>query len=476
MYLTLACSLVLQACASACDRGGSGPDDPVHPVGGGGGTAGHGGGGSGGIGAGGVGGVGGDGGHAGAGGALGWLIGNAGWTAVAGSEKVSSLCTVEEIDQPRLRYPRLSFDRPCGGGCNRADVVQGFGTFTSGWALSTTRLTDGSVAPLLSTSHRPAEEILWSVRRLIRLSDGDSIGAFRYHRTAGQVGGCSKLVAGESPLLSGLAGGDAETGGVGIAIRSPDDRSWRWPVLWSAFGSLDDYCRAFDIESLPALVQHCGTVYIEDRGAGTPRVDLNQSNVRTGAGERELGVWTIAAEGPTSRLMGWTRGSGVVQLSDAIPGDSCGVALSATRIAGLSGRTGSGINGCGGTWEEPRFYWMDRRAGPTAGPVSSSGVLWPEPVDISKVVTWGDFIAAELGRPDPPGEFNVGPMLLVYRISDGQLRRLEPRAEHRFGSDGITLTDEHLYVVETPRDVNDEFLRELTRYDLSAFEQLGTRL
>src|SRR5690606_17107891 len=129
--------------AAACSA--SSPHDPrsAGGTGGSGGASGGGGmgavgGSGGGAGAGGVGGIGsvGPGGAGGSDSSSAWLNDPEIWTPLPGQESWDALCSYASADPDRIGYPPLEWE-PCGEGCSRAELGQGYFDRSTALALST---------------------------------------------------------------------------------------------------------------------------------------------------------------------------------------------------------------------------------------------------------------------------------------------------------------------------------------------------
>ena len=203
--------------------------------------------------------------------------------------------------------------------------------------------------------------------------------------------------------------------------------------------------------------------------------DLGEEFVAdSGADDADLAIWAeMKYRGQGSRIRGWAPdGQGVRMLLSDLPGDTCAVGLSGTRIAGAMIEPRDG-RGCRATYGKFTVWYAERHGVDSAGPeVAFSPQITDRSVVPEKATTAGDFIAVKVAQTDK-GLENRDNVILV-RTTDWAKRWVPPPPGHAIYDH--TLTSRYLYVAPTGVGGTWEIHDSVYRYDLTKFESIGEPL
>jgi len=468
--------LGLQAAVFAAACSSSSLHDAPSSSGGTGGTSGNGGTGAvGGDGAGGTG-VSGTGGAGGTTSGHAWLDDPDVWTPLPGQESWDDLCSYASADPDRIGFPALEWE-PCGEGCSRAELGQGYFERSTALALSTTA--DGEPHVLLTQGAKGNP--VW-FERILDLNSGKTIAAVRAVKNGMLVidGSAYTPCSGAYYTRNGLefgAGRSFRDGRPHVHLRGSwqlDSKSWLWQLPWPTTadrGFSTDYCNALSMEAGGRTFWLCldGLYGAIDPGSSRHErletFDDGFIGARLGDGLGDLIAWQELRRGEVgSRVRGWRPdGQGVRTLLGDIPVDTCSVGLSPTHVGGFSNV------GCN-YGPEGRLWIARRGEGDTLtdfqlGPIVSAERI---AVSVKPLKVWGDFLAVGWG----PEEYETLPdrgHLYIARTTDWSIRKIPNQPGHEGGA--ATLTDEYVYTV--PTNPATRLSTHIYRYELAKFEQLG---
>lgn len=399
-----------------------------------------------------------------------WLLDPTKWTALPQDEVWGEPCRAFEWTAGELPFPPVAWE-PCGPGCMRADVVQGYG-FTASPVLSTSTLDGGIEKPYLLVAHVvPGTTGRWQkVFRVVDLDTGRSLGAVKYDSKKGmETAPCFDFDSYRRTALQisvGRSTADAPIHALGTF--SPVSGTWDWKLPFEP--------------NLPDT--KCRNAFMEDGGKwfffcnGAPRVRAmltSGSSTITPVFDQDDGwlpnhgtvfadllVWSeLDAMNPGSRIRA-SRSDGLNPFTvvERLPLDTCKIHVTATRIGGVMGYG----QGCSAGQAEARFWSVTR--GQPDSPVSESPVLHQEALLSSHSSMSGDFIASTFGTWTQKAGF------VIARISDWNLRRL-PSPEG-FSPVYFTLANEKLYLAYTPLGKDKGRITEVLQIDLAwSFDDIG---
>jgi hypothetical protein len=289
---------------------------------------------------------------------------------------------------------------------------------------------------------------------------------------------CSFGVGGESAAQIHIMANDTTTdsgllrlfGFAGVSNAVPS-----WNVPWRSGALYDGFMSGFDLD------QGGGTAFFMAAGALMAMLTPGSSEMTTlatgewfvrGAGEGDLAIWSKSQTGDY-RIEGWAPNGGVRTIIPSMATDTCSVAISPTRLAGF---TGDNSGQYCSSYPNPRFWTTPRAYSPSEVKLTQSPPFSPNPHYVGKMVTWGDFLVAHVrDETVPPGPHNATVFyLLVARVTDWKLRKIQPGGDDLVHGSAFTLTDTHLYAAFQKTLANEsDRIETIRRYDLSKFDQIG---
>ncbi len=423
-------------------------------------------------GSGGDGGVGGAGGTGGAGGSVDWYDDPAIWRPIPGGEFSGERCRQYQADPANIQRRILDW-QPCGPGCEQAALGLGF-DFAAGLPMLTTAARENHAAGFLSASYgNRLGDHGRGFRYTIRLEDGMLVGAAQQHFEIPAPGGFSYCSFGRSArsALATLVAADTQEGtslfAVGLVDPLTGEQHWFPPWQESPI------CARFPVATPegPTLFFNCGVAGYLAGSSDRPVVVSGDGVVvqGSGAGYRDLAVWSEIREDSGSRVRGWTFNGGVRTLVDQLPGIVCEVAPTATGVVGTLVPDDSFCNYTGPGLRLWRLTYEDGTGSPavTIGP-ELSGLE----VGASNLTAWGDFAAfyASVNQPDGTRtEHGV-----VVRLSDWTARQIVKQPQHdEVHHSTVAVTDRYLYWGEGPAVQREGRISVVYRHALSNFEELG---
>lgn len=406
-----------------------------------------------------------------------WLDSSEIWTPITGVE--ASDCVLLNGDPKRLEFPKLVWEE-CGVGCSRADVVQGFGSGVVKPVLGT-RMIDGRDVPLfyLTVGLRSGDRGV-TFRRHVDLDSGETLSATLIHRD---------IDSNTDPCHSWPFPRNVASLYLRVRVDGDDDEARSY-----TFGHLTAdgmYWRSPWVEGTPP-VQTCGTVgsvgrvYFECVNSVHVMLDSATNEVSMISSTSDSNIWASAALGERfvwsenhldefrTRVRMWSQEAGVHDLIPLLPGYNRGLGISRTRIAGIRGLYDAGSE----FMLKGSLWWAELPDSNEAVSFSASPEISLPFYPTSIVATWGDYLATEVlfDSPESSPRFDRS-FLLLSRLSDWHVRKLDRFPSHILPDGGFTLTSKYLYVAQAEIDnFGTPRLYFVYRYYLAAFESIGEPL
>ena len=479
-----AAALLFGACADGESNppgGKGGEPGEGGATGGSGGTGGEAGKGGAGVvgGSGGAGGTSGGGGSGGAGGAGGNAVGldcapgdEAGpdplcsWVCDASAWKAiprGPIVDCEPAEAVASMMPLASLDwSSVGGSMEEAPVTPTMGYDA---VITTERGADGYRAAVQLTHALKCGAQTHLVRRLIDLSSGRTLGAYRVPSGACATG----PFAPDAAMLGGFAGDDEDdVSYMSIGTRSLDDDEWSW---WSAPLLLDEIF-GDDFHDLGdgTLVLRRGSAVRVAVEPGSSEFQTIDTDSRVGSAGHDLFVWSQLLDPSGSRVRAWSRADGVIDVVHALPKDPCAVTANETHVVGITG-----VGGCMSSLSDLSFWRIARSAfGEDDAVVMGPAIPSSMRMAIRELKAVGDHAAVLLRLETAPDEASRS-FILVLRMSDSTLWRIDPRAGNLYRSPySFALTDTHLYTLERVPAENIRTVPAVQRIPLSELESVAT--
>ncbi len=468
--LRLAAAAVVCAVLAA---GGCSRQQPAEPAstGGSGGLQGSSGG-SGGIGGAPAVGSGGNEGDGGSGGIdPGWIDAEVTWRPLTFEPAFEGFRLSEGIPS-KMHFPRLAWE-PCGPACEMSSLTYGRSNFV--YSMSIAHSAEGSFVYADAVHALMEREVL--VKRIVRLSDGATVGALRMvPPDSGEFVEASMHARYDSPMIVMLNDRPPEPDGVMYAAFDAFSSSWDFKAPVSeASGRRDSLCDVFDLDvSPPVLYFACGdSLEVMDApGSREMSVIPDSSGTYSGAGNFGLAVWSEISRGESnssSSIRGRNALGELFTLAE-IEGAVCAIAVGQENVIGITGDDMSGR--CPTGVLNSRFFLVPKGGGRVVeGPVLSA-----ESLVASKISTWGDYAVANVRRPPDPDKPGSGWAILLIRLSDWKMRVIERRSlNESIQGTTVALDGQNLYFHSTDayseRPANQ--LYGIYRYSLDRFDEIG---
>lgn len=421
------------------------------------------------------GGSGGGGGSAGGGGGFGlerWLGESSGWLEV---ELEGARSRIHEADQAKLkRLPVLAWE-PCGAGCESASLALPDEQKAYSEALGTEVGPDGKPEAFVAVTHGvridDSVDLSWEMRRIVRLKDGETVGAVRWqYRPTGEY---NVYVAGKSSAFETFV--SERFGGVSLAVELGFDirqKSWDFKGSMEPLQTYLGWCLEHGLgSSPPSLIWVCperGQVeVVKEKGKSDIWTIPTQGAVAAGA-DNGVAVWSeLTLDEPArSQLKAWTPGGPDVRTVGTIDGNVCALGPGEDRIVGFRGTSRVW---CDGFLTDRRFFWV-----PSSGGEAVDGPIIGEPIAIGRVSTWGDFAAANAGRPwgyEPSSERTS---IVLVRLSDWKMRMIFKPTNRVFSNGGPVVDDRYVYLLHRRAEDDDmQSIDRIYRYSLDRFDEIG---
>lgn len=405
-----------------------------------------------------------------------WLLDPSAWSPVPSSEFAEPDCTYRRVVQGQVRFPTIAWT-PCPSvaSCEEADVVQNYGAFLARPTMSTHRLGSGlDGTPVLAGTHgvKPTGMLL-DIRRVVQLVSGATTDAFSLSQPGTTT--FSRCVFGsaeESALIINMHAGKAqEDAGSWILLGFPsiEGRAGSFNLPWqpvSTFAFPDSF--DVDVNSGVHVLQGSTAVYamLTPGSSALTQVASGKYFIRS-AGEGDLALWG-QTDGSSSTIMGWSPDGGTRTIVDGMTTNTCSVAVSPTHLAGFTGGQKSSV--CG-PYPDPKIWATARAYQSSQATLSVSPPFSASPHYISKLVTWGDFVAAHVKDGD---NASLEPYLVLARISSWSFRKFRAPSDQWVHNHAFTLTDTHLYVAFAKTAAGEEDkIHTIRRFNLADFETIG---
>ncbi|MCA9551465.1 MAG: hypothetical protein KC933_15625 [Myxococcales bacterium] len=244
--------------------------------------------------------------------------------------------------------------------------------------------------------------------------------------------------------------------------------SWHPPWIAASAGAPLDLCEPFTDGGDPAhLLFGCGRSLKLIRQPGSSEIEAPfpdlQGLIISGKGSAGTAVMVELLPGVQFQLHTYDREHGLRPFGDPAPGWPCEVGIGDRYVALVTGDVIERTAACDTYVQDPVIQVFDRTTGQqrsfSAGPgPDATGTI---------IQTFGDYVVAFID-----GEtLNA---LVILRVSDGQIRRIEPHEGYAFHADSVGVDGSYFWFVESlVGGSQDYYGRWLYRYDLARFEELG---
>lgn len=403
-----------------------------------------------------------------------WLADDGIWSPDPPGPPIDEACVTLSADPASLPLLPLQWET-CGKGCEKARVLQGGSDIAQLPHLST-QFRDGIETPLLiqrqpfyyRSDRGKSGRALY---RIIDLISGRTIAALQRAMEPLQGGCHERTWSRENALHLELVVAKSYQKGT----YDLETNRWIWQQpLRPGVGV--ETCFPLEFQAGGRTLYLCGTKIYASLDPGSSEValleDLGEEYVAdSGADDADLAIWTeMKYRGQGSRVRGWAPdGQGVRTLLSDLPGDTCLVGLSETRIAGAMIEP-RGRRGCDASMGKFTI-WYAERSGEGAGP----GVtISPQISDLSMAFyrtlsTAGDFISVQVARKGVPNDDRDN--VILVRTTDWAKRWIPPLPGHTIYHH--TLTKRYLYLALTGPGAGYGVHDSVYRYDLTMFDSLG---
>jgi hypothetical protein len=405
-----------------------------------------------------------------------WLLDPSAWSPVPDSAFVEPDCTYRHVVQGELRFPTIAWNAcPSVASCEEADVAQNYGVFLARPTMSTHRLGSGpDGTPVLAGTHgmKPTG-ILLGIRRIVQLVSGKTTDAFSLSQPGTTTfSRCVFGSASESALIINMHAGKAEedaSSWVLMGFPFVDGRVGSFNLPWQSTSTLafpDSF--DIDVDGGVHLFQGLSAVYamLTPGSSELTQVATGKYFIRS-AGEGDLALWS-QNEGPNATIMGWSPDGGTRTIVDGMTTNTCSVAVSPTHLAGFTGAQNS--SACG-AYSDPKIWATARVYQASQAVLSISPPFSASPHYVSRLVTWGDFVAAHV---KDNGDASSAPYLVLARISSWSFRKFRAPSDQWVHDHAFTLTDSHLYLAYAKMAAGEEDrIYTVRRFSLADFETIG---
>ena len=407
-----------------------------------------------------------------------WLLDPTAWNPVPGSEFMHPRCELKSAVPEKIGFPKLVW-APCADAsfCEEAEVVHGYGDAMWRPTMST-HVAENVAVPLLG-GQMPAKSATqhFLLRRTVELLGGTSTDVVMAQSPANAVVSSCSFGANEESarmiLVTGT-GSDAALWELAGFANSPGASGF-WNQPWLPTSVKAGFSSDFDIDHGGGInfLLSLGLVAAELTPGSSEATKLTSGlGFLQGAGEGDLAIWSMANT-TEFNIQGWSPDGGVRVIIPEMSTYTCGVGISPTTLVGFTGEMASQF--CSDI-KNPRLWATPRAYSPSEVKLTISPPFATNPHVGGKLVTWGDFVAADTRDTTiPNNEYGV-PLnyLLVARISDWTFRKIQSSGEYGIHPMAFTLTDTHLYVAFSKNVAAEtDKIRTVRRYDLAHFDQIG---
>lgn len=419
-------------------------------------------------------------------GTLAWLEDPDIWKPLPGQEGWDDACFYRAALPDRQRFPPLVWE-PCGDGCERADVLQGYGTIAATPAISPAAMGTRAAPVLHFVQAKLPRNGTYSVslQRSIDLASGETLAAVQQvMRTRDGLATCGVSAVTATSGLAHSMFRSRQDQLPSFALQGtwdPEQRAWNWQLPWLAiedFGFQPTWCDTVGMQAGGRSFYLCGEVVRAQLTPGSSAISVLDEPgsagwfvTGRGAALADLILWPeVAKTQSSSRVRAWRPdGNGLRTLVDGVPVDTCAVGLSDTHVAGFST-----AGACSSYQPDGRLWVAERTSESTVGDVRVGPVFWKNPVtEFGSVATWGDF-AAVVWLEQQYETRADRQRLLLARVSDWAMRDLRGPDGNEVWTAG--LSDGYLYVVFTSGTGTPGQFTAVYRYALNRFDAIGTAI
>ena len=410
---------------------------------------------------------------------LGWLVDPALWVELAAVTFVPPEDgRIYEALHKKLPPLALQWN-PCGSGCRWADTIQGIGTYSARALLQTDQ--QGTLARSYMSVNQSIAlgDKFVAVRRIIRLDDGITIGALRKDVKKIVQYSPAEFVS-TSVLTPGILGGPSTSPDETWQLHgraSTDGSAWTWAI--PASPSYKGTVNPFDISYGGGQIFRVGlgsVIALQDMHVNQWTTLEEPSSAKdAAAGQGDLALWTDFGGIQHLRLRGWAPdGKAVRTILDPIPDKTMVVAVSPTRIVGLTAASSSGSTLWGArAWVSPRAY----------STAESSIQLGPElaesPVVLGQSLrTWGDWAvgwAADVAIDDAGSKSYGAYHFVIIHLPTWKSWRLDS-APGRVFRDSYAVDGTYLHAIDSEASALSTHISRVYRYELGTIEQWAKAL
>lgn len=396
-----------------------------------------------------------------------WL-GFAGWDSIPGTSS-EDRCKVRSAlggDAP----PPLHFEA-CGEGCVRASLAFPPAEWLGDPALSVDGANGHMLLKGVVADVTPEEAGRPNVTVIIDVSSNRLLGGVIVLPPAADVPCLPYAVPGDVRWLN--VANDEQPSGVHpkqLLMGSLGSAGWEWHPPWLMSGAAGPLwlCLLFTDGGAPAhLLAGCGRTLKVVRQPDSSEIEAPFPDldgiIIAGAGAAGTAMLVERLPGVRFQLHSYERDQGLRPFGRDGSGWPCEVAVGDRYVAMITGDVIERTGACDTYVRNPVAQVFDRGSGE-----SRVIGLGPGPDATATLIqTWGDYVTAFID-----GEDQVA--LVVIRVSDGQVRRIEPHPGHVFHADSIGVDGARLWLVERLAGPSERhFGRWLYAYDLERFEELG---
>lgn len=395
-----------------------------------------------------------------------WL-GFEGWETVPGTSP-DDRCKVRQAvvgDAP----PPFDFE-PCGAGCLRASLVFPPAEWLGDPALSVDAVSGHMLLRGIAIDVTPDEPGRPNVGAIFDLSANRLLG-----------GTITLPPALDVSCLPGPFRGNVRSFGIEdlerpgpypkqilLGTLAPSGWAWRPPWFLGGVDGPIGLCQPFtDGGDPPHLLFGCGRTLKVMRQAGSSELEepfpSRVGGIVAGAGSGGTAVMVELLPEVRFQLHTYDREHGLRTFGDPAPGWPCEVAIGDRFVALITGDVIERTAACDTYVANPAIQIFDR----TTGQRTSVGAGPGPDATTSLIQTFGDYVVAFIDSEE-------GGVMILLRVSDGQIRRIEPHDGYAFHSESIGVDNDSLWFVERIAGANQRYYgRWVYKYDLSRFEELG---
>ena len=395
-----------------------------------------------------------------------WMVDPSRWKAVPEAQFTSPPCTIYEALPDSLPPPLIW--QSLGPGIDFADPVQGIGKITvMSFIYPMGDKQHDECFLVLEHGDCPSRGIL--VQRIVRLSDGATVGALK-SEDPGDPGSYETCGLGMNP-------GEAHVWGQVATLmtraRLSSAGTWQWATSVLPFTQF--------LTGLPVMVEYHGlteigfgagvTWMMDDPTSNTYKILENPSTgYGIAAARGDLALWVTS---PGNGVRGWAPdGKGVRDVIAGVAGTTLRLGLSWDRIVGVEGDADDYFVTRARFWTSPRGYDTNETS-VAFGPDVLKGAFYP-----GFPATSGDFAVISVADlADGSAGYSYPGYLIVVRLTDFKAWRLDPREGRDWNLDSYGLSHSWLYATDRYlSDGSERYARTVYRYDISKIDVWGKAL